>query len=117
MKAGHFEINYGDAHFRRADNGNGIYNPFVGNLILDAFTTEVGAEAYLRAKGFIAMAALTGGEIKGNILTPDDRSPAYIFKLGFDRQITPLVRVRLTGSHYQVERSPANTLFGGDRAG
>jgi hypothetical protein len=117
VKAGHFEINYGDAHFRRADNGNGIYNPFVGNLILDAFTTEVGAEAYLRAKGFIGMAALTGGEIKGNILTPDDRSPAYILKLGYDGQITPLVRVRLTGSHYQVDRSPANTLFGGDRAG
>jgi hypothetical protein len=117
VKAGHFEINYGDAHFRRSDNGNAIYNPFIGNLVLDAFTTEVGAEFYLRAKGFLGMAALTGGEIKGNILTPDDRSPAYIFKLGYDKQITPLVRVRLTGSHYRVDRSPANTLFGGDRAG
>jgi hypothetical protein len=116
-KVGHFEVNYGDAHFRRSDNGNAIYNPFVGNLVLDAFTTEVGAEFYLRAKGFLAMAGLTGGEIKGNILSPDDRSPAYLLKLGYDKQITPLVRVRLTGSHYSIERSPANTLFAGDRAG
>ena len=42
VKAGHFEINYGDGHFRRTDNGNSMYNPLVGNYILDAFTTQVG---------------------------------------------------------------------------
>src|SRR6185295_8639659 len=39
LKAGHFEINYGDAHFRRTDNVQGMFNPFVGNYIVDAFTT------------------------------------------------------------------------------
>src|SRR4051812_28298605 len=29
IKFGEMEINYGDSHFRRTDNGNGIYNPFV----------------------------------------------------------------------------------------
>jgi hypothetical protein len=53
IKAGHFEVNYGDAHLRRSDNGNAMYNPFVGNLIMDAFTTEVGGEVYLRANGFL----------------------------------------------------------------
>ena len=47
--SGHFEINYGDAHFRRSDNGNAVYNPFVGNYIMDAFTTEIGGEVYLKA--------------------------------------------------------------------
>jgi hypothetical protein len=117
IKAGHFEINYGDAHFRRSDNGNAIFNPFVGNLIMDAFTTEIGGEVYLRANGLMAMVAVTGGEIKGNILTPDQRSPAYITKLGFDRQVTDDLRVRLTGSNYRIDKSPANTLFAGDRAG
>ena len=117
IKAGHFEVNYGDAHFRRSDNGNALYNPFVGNLIMDAFTTEVGAEVYLRANGLIAMGAMTGGEIKGNILTPDDRAPAYIAKLGFDRQLNPDIRVRLTGSRYSNRKSPAGTLYAGDRAG
>ncbi len=117
VKVGHFEVNYGDGHFRRSDNGNALYNPFVGNLIMDAFTTEVGSEIYVRTNGFLAMAAMTGGEIKGNILSPDDRSPAYIVKLGYDKQVTPDVRLRVTGSRYTISRSPANTLFAGDRAG
>lgn len=116
IKAGHFEVNYGDAHFRRSDNGHSLYNPFVGNLIVDAFTTEVGAEVYLRSNGFMAMQAMTGGEIKGNILTPDDRAPAYITKLGFDKSYGD-IRVRLTGSRYSNRKSPAGTLFAGDRAG
>jgi len=41
VKVGHFEINYGDAHFRRTDNGQGMYNPFIGNYLMDAFTTEI----------------------------------------------------------------------------
>jgi len=117
LKAGHYEINYGDAHFRRSDNGNGLYNPFVGNLLLDGFTTEVGSELYLRAKGLLGMIAVSGGEIKGNILTPETRSPALYAKLGFDQQLTQDLRVRLTGSTYRVEKSPANTLYAGDRAG
>ena len=117
LKAGHFEVNYGDAHFRRSDNGNAMYNPFVGNLIMDAFTTEVGAEVHVRANGFLAMTSMTGGEIKGNILTPDDRAPAYISKIGFDRNFGSDVRIRLTGSRYSNRKSPAGTLFAGDRAG
>ena len=98
LKVGHFEINYGDAHFRRTDNGNAMYNPFVGNLIMDAFTTEVGAEAILRNKSIIAVGSITGGEVRGTVLSPKQRSASYIGKLGFDRQVQPNLRVRLTGS-------------------
>ncbi len=117
LKVGHFEINYGDAHFRRSDNGNAMHNPFVGNYILDAFTTEVGAELYLRHKGLIAMGSVTGGEIRGTVLNPKQRSASYIGKLGFDRQLDPNLRVRLTGSMYTTKDSASNTLYGGDRAG
>ncbi len=44
LKIGHMEINYGDAHFRRSDGGNALYNPFVENNIMDAFATEIGGE-------------------------------------------------------------------------
>ena len=117
LKMGHFEINYGDAHFRRTDNGNAMYNAFVGNLMMDAFTTEIGAEAYLRKKGLIAMAAVTGGEVRGTVLSPGQRSPTIMGKLGFDRQVRPNLRVRLTGSVYRNEKALSNTLYGGDRAG
>ena len=76
------EINYGDAHFRRSDNGNAIYNPFVGNYIMDAFTTEIGGEVYLKPASVIAMGAVTGGEIRGTVLTPGQRGPTFIGKLG-----------------------------------
>ncbi|HEU4882947.1 MAG TPA: hypothetical protein VFT45_11890, partial [Longimicrobium sp.] len=38
-------------------------------------------------------------------------------KLGFDRQLTPMLRLRLTGSVYNASSSPAVTLYGGDRTG
>jgi hypothetical protein len=117
IRIGHMEINYGDAHFRRSDNGNAVYNPFVENLILDAFTTEIGGEVYYQRNGFLAMGSITGGEIKGDITQPEKRSPAYIGKIGYDKQLKENLRVRLTGSVYGKEKSVSNTLYNGDRTG
>jgi hypothetical protein len=117
LKVGHFEVNYGDAHFRRSDNGQAIYNPFVGNYIMDDFTTEIGAEAYLRNSGYIAMVGVTGGEVHGQVTAPGKRGPSYLAKLGFDKKPTENLRVRLTGSMYKTDRSVNNTLTSGDRAG
>jgi hypothetical protein len=117
LRVGHFEVNYGDSHFRRTDNGNAMYNPFVGNLIMDSFTTEIGGELYLRSNGLLAMAAVTGGEIHGQVTAPEKRSPSLIVKTGFDKQVMENVRVRLMGSAYTTKKSASNTLFSGDRAG
>jgi len=121
IKAGHFEVNYGDAHFRSSDNGNAMANPFVGNLIMNAFTTEIGAEAYFRKNGWMAMAGATAGEIRGTVVRNDTlgkgSSPTYLAKLGFDRQMNEKLRVRLTGSLYTTKESISNTLYSGSRAG
>ncbi|HEX2779744.1 MAG TPA: hypothetical protein VHM30_09605 [Gemmatimonadaceae bacterium] len=117
VKAGHFEINYGDQHFRRTDNGHALYNPFVGNLIMDAFTTEVGGEVYVRLGGAMLMGGVTNGEVRGTVLNPQKRSPALLGKAGFDRQVMSDLRVRLTGSIYSKRHSNNNTLYSGDRAG
>ena len=117
LKIGHFEVNYGDMHFRRTDNGQALYNPFVGNTIMDAFTTEIGAEAIVQRNGFLAVVALTNGEIRGNMTRPADRSPAAMAKLGFDRQLADDLRVRLTGSWRNQASAISNTLYGGDRGG
>ena len=117
LRVGHFEINYGDMHFRRTDNGEAMFNPLVGNLLMDAFTTEVGGEVYARRNGLLAMAAVTGGEVRGQVLKPENRSPAVIGKLGFDRQFDPGTRVRLTGSIYTTSKSNNNTLYSGSRSG
>jgi hypothetical protein len=117
VRVGDMEINYGDAHFRRSDNGNAIFNPFVGNYIMDAFTTQIGGEVYLKARNVIAMGSVTGGELRGTVLTPGARGPSYVGKLGYDRQVRPNLRVRLTGSTYIANRAMSDTLYSGDRAG
>lgn len=117
LRVGHMEINYGDAHFRRTDNGNAMWNPFVGNYIMDAFTTEVGGDLFFQSNGFLALVGVTGGEIQGGVTRPNDRKPNFIGKIGYDKQLSDDLRVRLTGSIYTTKGSARNTLWGGDRAG
>jgi hypothetical protein len=117
LRLGHFEINYGDQHFRRTDNGQALFNPLVGNLLMDAFTTEIGGEVYFRNRGFLVMGAVTGGEVRGQVIKPEQRSPSYMGKLGWDGDVTPDLRVRLTGSIYNTTESISNTLYSGNRAG
>ena len=116
LKMGHFMPNYGDTHFRRSDNAAAIHNPFVGNYVLDAFTTEVGASATIQKNGFLAVGGF-GGEMSPTVASPDARAPSFYGKLGFDRQVSELVRLRLTGSVYYTKSSAANHLHSGDRAG
>jgi hypothetical protein len=117
LRVGHFEINYGDMHFRRSDGGQTMFNPLVGNLIMDAFTTEVGGELYARKGPWLGMFGITGGEIRGTVTAPEKRAPSYLGKLGFDRQLKPELRVRLTGSVYSTAKSINNTLYSGSRTG
>lgn len=116
LKVGHMEVNYGDAHFRRSDGGNTFYNPFVENNILDAFTTEIGAELYWQKSGVIAMVGMTDGEIQGNVTKPADRAPNIYTKVGYDKSFGD-ARVRLTASLMTTKSSVRNTLFAGDRTG
>lgn len=117
IRAGHFEINYGDAHFRRTDNGNAIRNPLIGNYIMDAFTTEIGMEVYARKNSFMGMLGMTGGEVRGMIAQPEKRSPTFLAKIGVDKTFSEELRFRLTASSYATSKSVNNTLFSGDRAG
>lgn len=117
LKIGHFQVNYGDFQFRRTDNGNAMYNPLVGNALMDAFTTEVGVEAIVQRNGLFGVVAATGGEIKGRVDLPDDRAPAYMVKGGFDRQLNEDLRVRLSGSYRTTASSISNSIYSGDRAG
>jgi hypothetical protein len=117
LKVGHMEINYGDAHFRRSDAGNAMWNPFIEGNILDAFATEIGAELYWQKSGFLAMVGITDGEIQGSVSKPKDREPSYYGKVGYDNTFGEDLRVRLTGSLYTTKSSISSTLYSGDRAG
>ena len=116
LRVGHMQISYSDAVFRRTNNGNSMWNPFVENYIMDPFTTEVGGEVLFRKDGWIAMASLTGGEIQPNVSRTRGKK-SFIGKLGYDKQLSEDLRLRITGSIYATRESFSNTLYSGDRAG
>ncbi|MFP4525666.1 MAG: hypothetical protein ACLFNL_04700 [Bacteroidales bacterium] len=130
LRAGVDEPNYGDAHFRRTDNAMAIYNPFVGNYIMDAFTTEPFIEAYFQPNDFIIGAGMTNGYLNptaskantqfgtGEYLGESDIAPTFYGKLGWDSQVNDMLRVRLTGSFYSAQGADnGDHLYNGDRAG
>lgn len=118
IKAGVMMPNYGDAHFFRSNNGSVINNPFVGNWIMDAYTTNPGIEFMFRNKGILAMAGVNNGRVnygRGNNIGED---LVFNWKLGYDTQITDDLRVRATVSGFHVGEGHSGAyLWGGDRAG
>lgn len=125
VKAGHMEINYGDAHFRRPDGGHTLYSPFMEGNIMDAFATEIAGEVYVQKNGIFGMVGLSNGLIRGSVLdvetAPNDitaRNPSIYLKGGIDKQVNEDVRLRLTGSWYHnTGTSGTLTLYAGDRTG
>ena len=115
IKFGHDEINYGDAHFRRSDNAYAINNPFVGNLIMDAYATLVFTEVYYQRDGFIGMVGVSNGKL--NQTATGGTSPSLYAKIGYDKQVNEDLRVRLTGSVYNNANSSRLDFYDGDRAG
>ncbi|PTB96520.1 hypothetical protein C9994_06950 [Marivirga lumbricoides] len=114
------EFDYGDAHFRRSDNARTIYNPFVGNYIMDAFSTEAFGQVTLQNNGWLAVVGLTNGKLNQNVTLSanSDNKPSFYGKLGYDQQLNTDLRVRLTGSWYINNGTTSGTwLYGGDRAG
>lgn len=120
IKVGMDEFNYGDAHFRRTDNARAIYNPFVGNYIMDAFSTEAFMEVTLQNNGLIGVVGITNGKLNQNVTVNDnsDNKISFFGKLGYDNQINDDLRLRLTGSWYINKGNTTGTwLYSGDRSG
>ncbi|MEO2063696.1 MAG: hypothetical protein ABGW97_11995 [Christiangramia sp.] len=117
VKIGHMENNYGDAHFRRTDNAMSLHNPFIGNYLMDSFTTEVGAEVYYFSNGWIGMLGLTNGKLNQAVTRPETTSPSFLAKFGYDDYISDDFRFRLTGSIYHTNQTGSAYLYSGDRAG
>lgn len=121
VKIGHMENNYGDAHFRRTDNAMALYNPFVGNLIMDAFTTEVGAEVYYFKNNFLGMVGATNGKLNQSVANPSANGVSWLGKIGYDTGLNNTFeedfRFRLTGSVYHTNQVATSYLYSADRAG
>lgn len=118
IKAGVMMPNYGDAHFYRSNNGHVINNPFVGNWIMDAYTTNPGMEITYRNNGILAMVGTNNGRMnygRGNDISQD---LVYNFKLAYDKNVNDNLRVRGSISGYMVPDGHSGSyLYNADRAG
>lgn len=118
VKVGVMMPNYGDAHFYRSNNAAVINNPFVGNWIMDAYTTNPGLEVMYRNNGFLALVGTNNGRMnygRGNDLGED---LVFNWKLAYDTDVTEDLRLRASFSGYHVgEGHSGSTLWDGDRAG
>jgi hypothetical protein len=126
IRFGYNDINYGDMHFRRSDNATVIYNPFVGNYIMDAFTTEPFGEITIQKNGILGVLGLTNGRLNQTTAKPvvdgtsadGDNGIALYLKLGYDKQFNEDLRFRITGSYYNTgDKGTRDYLYNGDRAG
>ena len=127
LKVGDMDINYGDAHFRRSDNGHVTSNPFVGNYVIDAFSTQIAAELMFRSNGLLLMGAVSTGSLKpalagysassGYVAYDTHEELAFYWKAGYDKQLTDDWRLRLTVSGYHSPDNHFGSLYYGDRAG
>ena len=118
LRAGVMMPNYGDAHFYRSTNADVINNPFVGNWIMDAFTTNPEIDNLYRNNGIIALVGFNNGRLnfgRGNDYLED---LVFNWKIGYDKELSTDLRVRATLSGYHVpEGHSGSYLWGGDRAG
>lgn len=130
VKAGVMHPNIGDQQFRRSDNGNVLNNPFIGNYIMDDFTTNTGVEIMFRNKGFLLLGGINNGTLKPALASTEGSGTskkyiernltdelAYVWKASIDKQISEKFRLRLSlgGSHQKSTLS--GTLHNGDRTG
>lgn len=132
IKAGTMQPNVGDQMYRRSDNGNVINNVFVGNYIMDDFTTNTGVEVMFRKNGFLAMGGVNSGNLKPGLggISKDETTGvnvydewnlseelAYVWKLAYDKQVNDDLRVRAALSGFSCAESHSVTFHSGDRTG
>jgi hypothetical protein len=130
VKAGVDNFSYGDAVFRRTDNAMAIYNPFVGNYLMDNNTVEPFLELQFFPGDFIAIGGIGTGILNPSVIRSADPldptnadeydhiSPSFWAKIGWDSQVNQDLRVRVTGSIYSTsDWGQGYRLYAGDRAG
>lgn len=121
VKAGHFEVDFGNQHLFRSDNGQVQRNPLIGNFIVDPNTVEAGFEIIGHEGILNWMAGLGGGVTTESFL--DKRGTSLHGKVWFEPADA---RWNFAGSVYTVDHgdTPSRAkggswteMFSGNRSG
>jgi len=121
IKAGHFELDFGNQHLVRSDNADVQRNPLIGNYIVDANTVSPAIEVIGRPDPFYWVGGFSMGTTTGDF--KKNRGTAIYGKVGLDYNNM----LNVAGSYYRVDHSknptgyPNNgsfsSLFSGNRSG
>lgn len=101
LRAGAFEVNFGNQRLTRSDNGQVMNNPLVGNHLVDPLEVQAGVEASSRFGPVNGSVSLTNGHDVAADATNQDRGLAITAKAWGQLHRT------LNGaiSYYQVDQS------------
>ncbi len=118
IKAGVYSPDFGDSHYYRSTNAAVLNNPFVGNWIMDSYTTNPGMEIMYRNNGIIAEVGTNNGRLNYGRGANLGQDLVFNWKVGYDKQLNEDLRLRATASGYHVpEGHSGSYLWAGDRAG
>lgn len=99
LKAGHFEIDYGNWHRIRSDNAQVQSNPLVGNYIIDANTVEPGVEVIFQKDWIYGVVGVSNGTTTGDF--EPQRGTGIHMKFGIDMDRA----FQASASIYRVDHS------------
>ena len=123
IKMGVAMPNIGDDHFSRTMNAEVMTNPFVNNVAVDLYMDAPFLEVLYRlpAANMFVLGGYTTGQVNPTDVldTSGSAAPMLYGKIGFDKQLSEALRVRLTESVVYVSgtNTSHNSLFSGDKAG
>lgn len=112
IKAGHFQMNWGDNYYHRSDNADVQRNPLIGNFVVDPEMAAVGAEIYSEPNPYFnAMLGLTSGTTTENFV--EGRGTGVHAKVWGN----PIPQLRLAGSYATFDHSDNPTQAAGGTQG
>lgn len=128
IKAGHFEMDFGNQRLYRSDGGQVQMNPLIGNYLVDPNTVEAGIEVIGREGLFEWLVGFSSGVTTENFLA--DKGFAYHAKLSLGPERTTVLGYpawKVSASAYRADHSGTPTgypnrgswteLFAGNRSG
>lgn len=111
VKAGAFDVDFGDQNYHRTNNGFAQRNPLIGNYLVDPNTEEIGAEVYSIRGPVYWLAGLSNGSTKEHFAYGS--RPAVHAKIwGY-----PLPDLRWSASVYYSNLDGYSTANGGQPPG
>jgi len=119
VKAGQFETDFGDAHYRRSINAIVQRNPLVGDYLIDPRATEVGMEIYTNDGALPVPVGLLVGFGSGG--DTGDFKKGHQYSVHGKVWAEPIEKLRTSASVYAVDQSGNTTsvtnLFRANRSG